>query len=136
MASQIEIVLKDLDTVTSRIVSKLTLDVTANLIETTPVDTGWARANWQPTIGVPSAILADPTTRDERAAAKGSASTMQAAGIAAVAGVYRLQQGSTFVTNRVPYIAKLNGGSSQQAPSGFVQAAIEKAIRIDIRGNV
>ena len=33
-----------------------------------------------------------------------------------------------FVSNGVPYIGKLDQGSSQQAPAGFVRAAVVKAV--------
>jgi hypothetical protein len=42
---------------------------------------------------------------------------------------YKLDQGSLFVTNNVPYIVPLNNGSSKQAGAGFVERGIERAIR-------
>lgn len=128
----IDFVINALNGFTERVVKKITLDVTANLIVTTPVDTGWARANWVPSIGKPFApdlrgIAADP------ALVPGQAATQQA-GVASVATSYRLEQGRVFVSNNVPYIQRLNMGSSKQAPSGFVQNAIVKAVTVDIRG--
>ena len=51
-----------IDRFTERVVTKIGLDVTANLIETTPVDFGWARANWVPSVGRPERN--DPGERD------------------------------------------------------------------------
>ena len=39
------------------------------------------------------------------------------------------KDGTAWVANNVPYITKLNGGSSKQAPSGFVQIAIARAVQ-------
>ena len=38
-----------------------------------------------------------------------------------------------FVSNNVKYITRLNDGYSRQAPAGFVQSAIRKAVTQDIR---
>lgn len=129
--AQIGRITKALERVAGRLVTKITLDVDANLRESTPVDTGWARANWVPAIGSPyiadlSGI--DPSSEHQAvASAQGRAS----AGQAAVLG-YKLGP-RVFVTNNVPYISRLNGGSSAQAPAGFVQRAISKALTQDIR---
>lgn len=120
----VRIVVKSLDGFTEKLVRRLTLNVTANLIEDTPVDTGWARANWVPSIGVPRR-----QTAGTRAAAEDGRIDYgpQAAGLADVAG-YKLGP-TIFVSNNVPYITRLNEGSSRQAPAAFVQAAILRAIR-------
>ena len=55
---QIRAIVRSLDRVTERAIQKITHDITANLsvpargsTTGTPVDTGWARANWIPSIG-------------------------------------------------------------------------------------
>jgi len=115
---------------------KVVLDIVANLVSSpntgygTPVDTGWARTNWVPGIGTP------PTgTAGSREAAEAGIldTSMQQRGLAEVAAAYKLNQGSIFISNNVPYIVLLNEGSSAQAPAGFVQNAIMKAIEIDSR---
>lgn len=122
----IEVVFKDLMEVTEKVIVKVTLDITANLIATTPVDVGWARANWVPAIGAPvSAPVATPETVNAGA---------QQSGMAQVAGSYKLAKGTVFISNNVPYIMRLNEGWSKQAPAGFVQNAIDKAIRQDLQG--
>lgn len=135
MATQIRIVVRSLEGFIDQVIKKLTLDVTANLVSApdtgygTPVDTGWARANWVPSIGTPQT-----TTEGTREAAEaGSVSTAgQQAGIAKVVTSYKHQQGAVYISNNVPYILRLNEGSSQQAPKGFVQNAIAKAIQVDL----
>lgn len=112
----------------TRKVQALVLDITANLRQDTPRRTGWARANWSPSIGRPRALLnadvSNPTPADvARQTASGEAA------IAVIATTYRLSLGAVYITNGVPYIGRLNEGSSQQAPAGFVQAAVRRAIR-------
>lgn len=128
--SQVRAVVRALEGLTERVVRKITLDVTANLIETTPVDTGWARANWVPSIGLPR--LGAATDKPDPSIVPGQVAVQQA-GVFGVAA-YRLKQGKVFISNNVPYIIDLNEGTSRQAPAGFVQAAIRKAVTSDIRG--
>jgi hypothetical protein len=136
MASRnIRIVVKSLEDFIDKVMRKLTLDIVANLVSApdtgygTPVDTGWARANWVPNIGSPQT-----TTEGTREAAEaGSVSTAgQQAGVAKVATSYKRSQGPIFISNNVPYIVHLNEGSSKQAPKGFVQNAIVKAVTVDL----
>lgn len=93
---------------------EIAINVTAELVERTPVDTGFARASWIPTIGSPAS------------AADGSGAA-QAAGLAAIIA-FNLTQGSLFSSNFARYIKRLNAGSSTQAPAGFVEAAIDRTI--------
>lgn len=100
---------------------RLALDIQAGLVEDTPVDTGWARANWVPSIGDPFTGLAG-----ERGAVS---EAEQSAGTAEVVGYDTLDSGPIFLTNNVPYILPLNEGHSQQAPLGFVQARIARSLQ-------
>lgn len=131
MTHQARAVTAALNAFVEKAVKKITLDVTANLIETTPVDTGWARANWVPSIGVAATQnLRGTEVTSQQVAAAGAT---QRSGQAEVLG-YALNRGKVFVTNDVPYINRLNDGSSDQAPSGFVQRSIAKAVTQGIRG--
>ena len=124
---QVTAIGRDLERFVERVTVKITLDVTANLIEDTPVDTGWARANWVPSVGKPSRRPAQlfsgrtPSASVQAAAAKQSLGQAQALG-------YKLDRGRVFVNNNVNYITRLNDGYSRQAPAGFVQRAIRKAV--------
>lgn len=104
----------------ARTITDATLEITANLIETTPVDTGFARASWVPSIGEAPAsnLLADPSEIPEVAAE-------QNAGMAQILS-YELDQGPVYIVNQARYIERLNDGSSTQQPSGFVERSIEK----------
>lgn len=125
----IKVVVTALDKFINTVLRALVLDVTANLQRApseggTPVDTGWARANWIPAIGQPVQQAAG-----SRENVSGAASQT---GQAAVAVGYNYLNGPAHITNNVPYIVALNEGHSKQAPSGFVQRAIIKAITIDL----
>ena len=120
--AQIDVIIEGLEAVVEREIIRITLDITASLIETTPVDTGWARANWVPYIGQPVNRPTPPRGNE------GAARASQVGGQAEVLS-YDLRQGAVTISNGVPYIVDLNRGSSTQAPAGFVEAAIAKAVR-------
>lgn len=120
MASEIRIVVGALKKFTEQKVRELTLAVTAELIERTPLDTGWAKNNWVPRIGKPYEGIAG--SRDS------VSSAAQVAGQASVLG-WKLDKGEINITNNVPYIVPLNEGHSKQAPAGFVQQAIAAGIK-------
>lgn len=114
-----------------RLIKKLVLDIVANLQSAddgTPVDTGWARANWVPNIGSPL----EGTAGTRAAAEAGNLSGDSESGKAKVAATYRLSMGKIFVSNNTPYILALDGGSSTQTPKGFIRRGIIKAIRVDL----
>lgn len=92
----------------------LVLEITANLVESTPVKTGHARANWVPGVGAAFA------GEDEGAA--------HDAGVAQVLA-FTLADGSLSISNNVPYIDRLIAGSSSQAPAGWDLVAIDEAIQ-------
>lgn len=103
----------------------IALQVLANLVASpsrggTPVDTGWARANWVPNIGEP--LTGVVGTREAVTAGA------QAAGQAKLIR-YKLGQGPIYLTNNVEYIKRLNAGHSKQAPAGFIQAAVARGIK-------
>ncbi len=127
---QITLVVTALEVFTENLIRKMALDVVANLRKAgaeggTPVDTGWARANWIPSMGGEPASTPSGTQE--------SVDTAEAAtqvGIGSLLG-YKLLLGPVFITNNVPYILKLNDGHSGQAPVGFVQAAITAAVAMN-----
>jgi hypothetical protein len=116
-----KVIVRELEVFSSNEIRKLILDIVDTLIETTPVDTGWARANWVPSIGQ---SVEGPFGDDQDV---GTAEFAQSAGVAEMLG-YDINKGPAFVTNSVPYIERLNQGSSTQAPSGFVETAIDSAL--------
>lgn len=110
---------KSLRAETAKACRELVLEIDAELRKSpgeggTPVQTGHARANWVPSIGAP--FVGEVS----------GAATHDAAVVSLMR--YVLEQGSLWVSNNVPYINMLNLGHSKQAPSGFVEAAIDRAL--------
>jgi hypothetical protein len=130
--NSIRLVITSLEEFLDKILKKLALDIVANLVTTpnndygTPVDTGWARSNWVPNIG----SRVDSPTGSKQAVSGAD----QQAGTVRVVTSYRRDQGPIYISNAVPYIYRLNQGSSRQAPAGFVQNAIRKAVQSDLFG--
>jgi hypothetical protein len=106
------------------VVRALVTNLHEELVQTTPVDTGWARTNWVPNIGSPFQGTAGTRLDAEAGRLDRSPAT---AGLAQMRG-YDVAQGDVHVTNNVPYIESLNAGGSRQAPPAFVQGAIVRAI--------
>ena len=109
----------DMEKALARAVNKVTLSVNEKLVETTPVDTGFARASWIPSVGAPSRTVGGAPGSPSGAA--------QAAGQADVATNQELR--TLHITNNVQYIQKLNDGHSGQQPALFVERSIESGIR-------
>jgi hypothetical protein len=132
MADQIDIIIADLERFTRGEVIALAQNVNANLRSSpplgTPIDTGWASANWVPSVAEP---FIDPRAREIRdpTPAQVTARARQASEGLNDLLSWRNTDGPIFSTNNVPYIGALNNGHSGQSPRGFVQAAIEKAVR-------
>ncbi len=82
---------------------QLEQSILAELRRRTPVDTGAARRGWE---------IEGADAQYGIEIAKGAVKRFS----------------STTITNRESYIVQLNRGSSQQAPAGFVQAAIIHAV--------
>tara|TARA_R110000796_G_scaffold19198_4_gene57529 strand:+ start:1120 stop:1530 length:411 start_codon:yes stop_codon:yes gene_type:complete len=107
---------------------KVALEMFKRVIYKTPVDTGRARANWQVTIG--SQASGTVEIDDKSGGATMSKATAASAGFKAGDTIY--------LTNNLPYIRKLEEGSSQQAPAGMVAltvqefAAVVKSIGLEI----
>lgn len=126
-----EVVLSALEGAVADVMRQLIAEVHANLTEATPVDTGWARANWVPSTGAPAtgtvslgsgaadAALAS-VLAEYKGAAEKSATTGRFTG-------RRLALIPVFITNNVPYIVRLAYGHSRQAAEGWVQAAVQRA---------
>jgi hypothetical protein len=121
VSNQVRSVVNALTNFSEDIIKQLTIETTAEVVKATPIDTGWARANWIPSVGDP----VDATTGSK----DGVTTSRQEAGVAEVLTTYTLRRGNLFITNNVPYITKLNEGTSTQAPSGFVQQSIARAIK-------
>lgn len=101
-----------------RLMTEIIISIGTAVVILTPVDTGFARANWRPSLNSPATSpisFLDPT---------GSATIAR---IETVARRFRIGD-QAFLTNRAPYIGRLNEGSSPQRAAGFVQLAVIEGI--------
>lgn len=109
-----------------RLQKKVAETVVNFVANSTPLDTGQASSNWKTTIDAPSAVY-DP------GAAQGPSVSIADCKIALAA----LTPGHKIhIVNNVPYIVKLNQGSSQQAPAAFVELSIVSALNVSGKFNL
>lgn len=96
-------------------VRKVAFDLTRDLVQATPVDTGLARSNYF--------LGNDPVdSTDTTASTNGAPSLGRAAQFAAT-----LAAGGTFyITNNLPYIMALEYGSSKQAANGMARIVVAR----------
>lgn len=86
----------------------------------TPRKTGFAASNWVASVGFPFGGIVGSK--------EAVSFSFQQSSLASLTR-YKIGRGKLYITNNVDYIDKLDGGSSSQAPSGFVNAAINRAVR-------
>lgn len=93
----------------------------------TPVDTGRARMGWNATINEPSNEVPAPAPAGHKGQSQGGSEFYPMPKIKSsfLRGVIKVTD-TLYITNRVPYIGKLNAGSSSQAPARFVERAAER----------
>lgn len=99
----------------SKATRAVSLRVLSGVVQRTPVDTGRARGNWQVSLG--QAVNGTTVDVEDQAGgatiAKGAATIGQQKGFQPVV-----------LENNLPYINKLEDGSSKQAPNGMVSETL------------
>lgn len=101
------------------IVRALAFEVHDRVIDRTPVDSGRARASWNLSINAPVTTVApEPKKRSRRAALESARS------VRAQLPSFDAFRDTVWITNAVPYILRLEHGSSKQAPVGMVAVTI------------
>lgn len=122
----LEIALSGMDRFIARETVGLLFEITAVLIEDTPLRDGWARSQWVPRINKPYRVNLkniDPTGGQISAQANESQTALFS-----IAASYSIYSGPIFISNNVPYIGRLNDGYSTQAPPGYIQISVLKAV--------
>lgn len=119
MGKESDRVVRLLRVATEKEVIKLVVDVHADLATETPVDTGWAASNWIISMG---SFSNEPVGSPENVS--------NVASLAGLAGVltWSIKKGIIYITNNVPYIQRLNEGSSRKAPAGYVDMIIQRRV--------
>lgn len=101
---------------------KVVTEIVRYLVRTTPVDTSQALSNWQVTLGVASAHRIPPIIPGKHGSTYELSADQAIEFAIAVAKTAKPGQ-SVWISNKLPYIRRLNDGYSSQAPAGFVEAA-------------
>ena len=96
---------------------KLALELFAELLQTTPVDTGRARAGWN----LGPMLTNNVPPKDKSGYGYDVSMNVNPAMAPKDAPII-------YIYNNVEYIGRLNAGSSTQAPREFVQIAIDKVV--------
>ena len=116
--------------VVDKVVKQVALSVDQTLVLATPVDTGKARSNWRVGVGNSPSTQLEPFSPGEKLGI-GEGANARAAIEAGKATIETRKPGQTiYINNNVPYIGKLNEGSSAQAPAMFVEQAVEAGVRV------
>ncbi len=102
---------------------KAALAVDATVVLATPVDTGRARSNWQVNLNSAADGSIEPYAPGKSGSTAGTNAQAALDQGKQVIGTAQPTQ-AIHITNNLPYIGRLNDGSSAQAPAGFVQTAI------------
>ena len=108
----------------SRLARQTALVVDQAVVVGTPVDTGTARSNWQLNLGEP---VEDPIAAYVPGIDRSTEQENTQAAIAqAQIAVSRFEgDGEIWISNPITYITPLNEGTSDQAPAGFVEEAVQ-----------
>lgn len=100
---------------------KLAFDIFSGVVAGTPVDTGRAMNNWNISVGTP-----DRSTTEDGGDDAGIRSAKNAEALAALGALPKFTK--VWISNSLPYIVSLNEGSSEQAPSGYVDRVVENEL--------
>jgi len=115
-------IIKDMDKHFNGQVVRLMSLVVSEITQGTPVDTGWARANWVPYYG------AAPKGKGKRKGDVAAANIKKQKNMIEVSKHYDIDKGvNIVVSNNVPYIRKLD--RSHKTHRGFVQRGIDAALQ-------
>lgn len=97
----------------------------AGLLFRNPVDTGTSRANWQVSINTPAGGIIETSVAGGRSGSAPSAEEIARA-LTGMAGLEAFE--TIWISNNLPYIARLNEGHSPQASPGWIEDSVENAI--------
>lgn len=108
------------------------------LRKNTPKDTRLAASSWIATLDAPDMNVFAPedlNNRTKKRAAQRIARGRQVAGLQQIE-LWAIGRRGPYVVNTVPYLYLLDGGSSTQAPAGFIRASQLQAIAASQRARL
>ncbi len=134
MANEGDRVIRQFKDFVEQSIGKLELRIYQTITLATPVDTGFARGAWTPSLGSSDESISEPPTVRNKAKASGRKNRAENNRKSKfIAKNYKLSVAPIYISNNVPYIGFLNNGSSSQAPARFVEAAIAQAVSATFR---
>lgn len=116
---------------TDKLVKDVAAEVLDKVVHTTPHDTGQARGNWQVEISTNR-----PATAQLLGHLDYDGDATVAEGKAKIYGTPRALGQTIFISNSLDYIKALNEGWSKQAPSSFVQLAVQAGAHLASDANL
>lgn len=122
-----------------KLVGRLQLRIYQVLTVASPVDTGFFRSRWTPTVSRGNAPKpGEEAPRDKKAAKKDASEKFKVnkARAIAIAQTYKLRQGNVLLRNPTKYGPFLAAGSSSQRSAGWIERGINKAVRSIGRTNI
>ena len=137
-SKHLPVVMKDLDLRLARKVVQVTAIAHSELIDRTPEDTGWARANWTPGLTAKTALVGTLKGDEKATSAQVSGANARSShGLAQVLTRYKsIHQGIVYIVNNVPYVRELN--ITHKILPRFIERAIastlQRASRLGGRG--
>jgi hypothetical protein len=113
-----------------RVTRQVALLADQTVVLATPVDTGRARSNWIVQLDTAPRRTIDPyVPGDTGSTAAANVSEALAQGSSEISRYDGDKNVAIVISNNLPYIGRLNDGYSRQAPSGFVERAIQAAVQ-------
>lgn len=127
-AKRIRVLADRVEANADRITREAAIAIDQTVVLATPVDTGRARSNWIVSTGGPSGSTQEPYAAGSGLGRgeSGNAAGAIAQGRRAIAAKTKRQD--IYIQNNLPYIGRLNDGSSAQAPANFVQKAVSVGV--------
>lgn len=116
-------------------VASIVVSVQYEVVRRTPIDTGRARSNFVVRLNTPFRLVYKPYSpyrsryRGGSGGSMGEAANLQQA-VAQARGVLarRKPDETVYITNNLPYIARLNEGYSKLAPRGYVRTGVAAGV--------
>jgi hypothetical protein len=114
---------RTMDIELEKVIKRVAFELHDRIIERTPVDTGAARASWNMSLNTPDESTADPGKGKGKKLSAGAA-TAKAKGTQRRIKRLDPYRDVVWITNALPYIRRLEEGSSKQAPIGMVAVSM------------
>ena len=108
----------DISAEVNREARALGINLLNGLVMLTPVDTGRAKGNWF--VGLNKSVRTIEEDRRQSAALS--------EGLNVIGGAKSIKYPEIVLSNNLPYIEPLNTGTSDQAPSMFIETEIDRVV--------